>query len=794
MSRTTILTAALLLFLFFAAGDKACTQGADPASTPTVGTEYYVTFLPNDNGARAKFMGLLVSAQTATRVDVSIPNGDGSQAVKSYDVMPEQVVSIPIPASVIPPYMEEAAPLAIHVTARAPIALYAVNDRYQSVGATPVVPVNRWGLSYLPITLPNAFGASTGTLSIIAAYDSTVVTIIPSTRILFQDAGRERTITLNRGDVFLVRAAEGSPGKADLSGTEILSWSRPVGVVSGHVRTPINADLSVIESNWSSHIMTMLLPDSSWGSLHFTTPMRSGRGDRFRLTAARNGTVVTATHYVPGGNAENAEFTIHRGQIVDVTTINGREITGPVRWQGSGPISIAQLRLSGLYGSPSEAPAFVFSAGTNEFSPRTVFVAPTEFAGEPFPSTGHALTVLVLGNSGETEASILSSLTLDKRPFAQATTGATVQRIGGENVFVVRGNVAPGEHSLTAADGHLFLARLVGTGDATGRDFYAMTLPFWLPQAEIDDQPPFVVSAWRDATQANAVNARISDDRGPDYFSGVWSVRVVNSPGWEMQGTFIPPNPDDEATIRFRATADPSGPLFAELRDRDGNTAVAQVSDGICIRTAAVDRADIRINLPSNELPGSERILVTANTCGDTAHVESATLGAGSANTHVSLGFVGRTPPFSIDAHAADTVELTVRPGTPEGLYTTSIILRVDGFTFTIPVTISVGPPSSAPPTGPVRSVLSAAVYPNPVTSSATIVTGRPLGREASIRVVDLLGRMVMSIGGGDLAGRSSFHWNGRDADGRLVASGAYLLTIIDGTEQVTQVIAVTEK
>lgn len=790
MTRATTFGLLALLLLLVVQGESRA-QGADPGSTPTVGTEYYVTFLPSDNGAGARFLGLLVSAQTATRVDVSVPNGDGTETVKGYDVMPEQIVAIPIPASVIPPYMEEVARLGVHVTSRAPIALYAFNDRYQSVGATPVVPVSRWGLSYLPTTLPNAFGSMTGAISIVAAYDSTVVTIVPSTKILFQDAGRERTITLNRGDVFLIKAAEGNPGKADLSGTEIVSWSRPVGVISGHVRTSINADLSVNESNWSSHVMTMLLPDSSWGNLHYTTPMRSGRGDRYRLTAARNGTIVTATHFVPGGNAESAEYQIHRGQIVDVTTINGREITGPVRWQGTDAISVAQLRPSGPYGSPANAPAFVFSAGVNEFAPRTVFVAPTDFAGEPFPATGHALTVLVLGNSGETEASILSSLTLDKRPFAQSVTGATVQRIGGENVFVVNGNVTPGGHTLTAADGHRFLARLVGTGDAIGRDFYAMTLPFWLPQSEIDDQPPFLVNAWRDATQANVFNARISDNRDPEYFSGLWSVRVVNSPGWEMQGTFTPPNPDDEATVRFRATADPSGPLFAELRDRDGNTAVVQVSDGICIRTAGVDRGDIRINVPGNELPWSERVVVSANICGDVARVESATLGVGTANSYVSLGFIGRIAPFSIDAHAADTLVLTVRPGTPEGLYTTSIILRVDGFTFTIPVTITVGPPSSAPSTGPDRPVLSAAVYPNPITSSATIVMGRPLGREASVRVIDPLGRMVMTMRGDDLAGRSSLLWNGLDLDGRPVANGAYLIAIDDDVDHVVRTILI---
>jgi len=771
----------MIIALLFEGGGMVRAQGIDSGSAPTIGTEYYVTFLYSDDVARGKFMGLLASAQTATIVQVEIPNGDGSSTLKIYDVMPGQITTIPIPASVIPQYVEEVAPLAVHVTSRAPIALYAVNDRYQTVGATPVLPVSRWGLTYLPVTLPNALGAMTGEIAVIAAYDSTVVTVIPSARILFQDAGRERTITLNRGDVFLMKGVEGDPGRSDLSGSEIISWSRPIGLVAGHVRTPINADGSVVESNWSSHVMSMPLPDSSWGNEHYTIPMRTDRGDRYRITAARNGTSVTATHFVAGSAAETARFTINRGQMLDVSTLNGRSISGPVHWQADAPLSVVQLRLSGPYGSPSEAPAFVPSAGTNEFSSRTVFVAPSDFGGEPFPANGHELTVLVLAGNGETEASILNALTLDASPFAQAAKGVTVRRIGGENVFVVSGRVGSGGHVLTAANGRRFLARLVGIGDATGRDFYAMTLPFWLPQAEIDDQPPFMIASWRDATQANVVNARISDNRAPAYFSGLWSVRIVNSPGWEMQGTFTPPNPDDETTVRFRATADPSGPLFAELQDRDGNIAVAQISEGICVRTAAVDRTDIMINAPSNDLPRTERVVVAANLCGDQAHVDGVNLGVGSANPYVALSFIGRSIPFTIDAHASDTVELTVQSGTPQGTYTTSVVLRVDGFTFTIPVTITVGAPSGAPVTGMTSTaLLSASIYPNPVTSSAIIVLSRPLGRDATLAVIDPLGRLLFRISGDELAGRSRLVLNGVDGDGDPLASGTYLISIAD--------------
>jgi len=786
-----MLALAILLGISPVSVDSVRAQNAEPTGVPVAGTEYFVTFLQNDISARPKFMGLLASAQSATVVQVEVPNGDGSTTLKNYDVAPGQITTIPIPASVIPPYYEEPAPLAIHVTARSPIALFAVNDRYQSVGATPVIPVSHWGLRYLPTTLPNSVGTHTGELSIVAAYDSTVLTIVPSTRILFQDAGRERTITLNRGDVFHVRSAESTPGHGDLSGSEISSWSRPIGLFVGHTRSPIALDGSVDESLWSSHVMTMAVPDSAWGNEYYTLPLTTTRTDRYRLSAANNGTLVTATHFVPGGNAEQQQFRLDRGEIVDIATIAGAGISGPVRWQGDGPISIAQLGTSGPYGSPSGAPAFVPSVGTNAYGDRTVFVAPSEFAGDPFPQLGHALAVIVTGNSGETEASILSSLTLDNRPFAQATQSPSVVRIGGENVFVVRGVVAGGGHTLTAVNGHHFVARLVGTGDAVGRDFYAMTLPYWLPQAEVDAEPPFMVSAWRDAAQANVFNALFSDNRAPDYFSGLWSVRVVNSPGWEMPGSFIPPNPDDEASVRFRATTDPSGPLFAELRDRDGNVAVIQVTEGICVYTATVDRSSVAISVPANELPRSERVVVRANPCGDQAHVEGAILGVGTANAHLTLAFTGGVAPFTLDAFTSDTIELTVKAGTPEGTYSTSVILRVDGFTFSIPVSITVGPPSSAPLTGVRPAGLSMSVIPNPATSNAVVAFDRPLGPNAHLVLADPLGRVLFSASGDALRGRNALTLSTVDMHGGAIRSGTYLLSVTDGAERAVRMLSI---
>lgn len=81
-----------------------------------------------------------------------------------------------------------------------------------------------------------------------------------------------------------------------------------------------------------------------------------------------------------------------------------------------------------------------------------------------------------------------------------------------------------------------------------------------------------------------------------------------------------------------------------------------------------------------------------------------------------------------------------------------------------------------AAPAPPARIDVSA--YPNPF-NPATTIRIRVEGRElVTVTVYDVAGRVVRRLWSGGVAGERDVHWDGRNDDGRRVASGAYLVRV----------------
>ena len=75
---------------------------------------------------------------------------------------------------------------------------------------------------------------------------------------------------------------------------------------------------------------------------------------------------------------------------------------------------------------------------------------------------------------------------------------------------------------------------------------------------------------------------------------------------------------------------------------------------------------------------------------------------------------------------------------------------------------------------------LSLSVWPNPSNPQCTIAYSLPRPGYAAVDMVDLRGRVIRSLAAGWLAsGAHQAIWDGRDDDGRAVASGAYLSRVI---------------
>ncbi len=69
---------------------------------------------------------------------------------------------------------------------------------------------------------------------------------------------------------------------------------------------------------------------------------------------------------------------------------------------------------------------------------------------------------------------------------------------------------------------------------------------------------------------------------------------------------------------------------------------------------------------------------------------------------------------------------------------------------------------------------------PNPFSGTTTIAVDLPSAAEVTVRVTDMIGRLVRTLGdGGEGRGRRHYLWNGLDASGHPVPAGAYIVQVL---------------
>ena len=126
--------------------------------------------------------------------------------------------------------------------------------------------------------------------------------------------------------------------------------------------------------------------------------------------------------------------------------------------------------------------------------------------------------------------------------------------------------------------------------------------------------------------------------------------------------------------------------------------------------------------------------------------------------------------------------------GMSPGDYQSYVVISHNGddSPIVLPVIFTVADPSSGVG-APARLTMSGNV-PNPFNPSTRIRFTLPEAAGATVEIVDLQGRVVRTLYRGRLeAGPQSLQWDGRDADGRMAASGAYLARVRSGGRDVVR-------
>lgn len=775
MNRSRLLILLLLTCLAPAMQPAFAQQGDGSSQALPQGTEYYVTFLQNedDRGAATKFMGLMISSEVATSGLVEIPNGTS----KPFSTQPGQITMVPISRDFELKQSEDFPIGAIRITSRAPVVVFAVNSLFQSMGGYAVLPPDLWARSYAPMTLPNADGKRVSEFAVIAMHDSTRLNLFPSTATEKLSAWQERQINLNRGETFLMKAYRGNTGVADLSLSDVIG-SRPFAVVSGHVRTPIAANGEISSNDWASHQEIMPLPDSLWSSDYITVPMRP-EGDRFRLIVAQDQTKLLITHYPPGGGVQHQQLTLNRGDIYDSSTSNGMRFTGPVHWSANAPFMLVQMRTSGRFdNNPENAPAMVPVYGLDRISSRSVFVAPSELGLDFF--TKHTLTIIAKGEPTAGAAdptNPLRNVKLNGTPVHTLAPELLTQRIGTTNYYYVRLMVDAGGHVLTSTEGYPVTGTISGSNGTLARDSYAWSLPFWIPAPPGDVAAPYIFNTVVLAENRLKV---IFSDHTESYFSGLLDVVIENSPGWRMEAPFSPPVPDANGEAIFQVIGDPSGPLYVKVRDRAGNETTLKLHDGICAKSAYASANYIKVETSSGTQK-EDSILIWSSPCGAPAEIRDIIFSNESLRQYITTSFQeGPGPGLMLQSNDTTALRLVISPNAPIGTHKTRITLPLDVSMIELDVDLVVQPPASVGKTFG-ENALEVSVTPNPVTSSARILFGRPLGDHARVRVVDYLGRSIRTFNAEAIAGAGHATWDGLGDDGTASPAGVYFIVVEDG-------------
>ncbi|MCS7176199.1 MAG: choice-of-anchor D domain-containing protein [Candidatus Kapabacteria bacterium] len=558
----------------FLAVTVAGTLWGQPVERPSMfaGTHFFVAFMQNEieRGSSLRLQ-LSIVARTPTTVWLQLPT---EAHPRQYRLAAGEQRWIAVPQELEVRTVERPLRSAVEVRSDAPVVVYAFNSQTTTTDAYTALPIVNWGTEYVVASLPNdAYTPRPGDTSanrrrdltlrrsqwmVIAAYDSTVVTFVPRVRTSTGKAADiPHSVVLNRGECYLVQSDSTPKGSGDMTGTFIRS-SKPIGVLSGHVRVSLPFNLPT-EVDTKDHLVEMLPPIPTLGRRYITVPFAVGTGDwfraiaiapqtRLRLTRASTGTVIETVLQRPG----------------DVADFPAEASVG--LWEADQPFLLVQLMYSAVVGGPqaltdpyaSFDPAMVFVPPIEQYVQHAhCFVPDTTLSGlNQFKR--HWINLILSDEA-------VSELTLNNVPLTTLAPEVSSQRlpwtVDGKQYYWARLRVAPGRIYELRSPRGVFAGIVYGTGYV---DSYALLLGSGLlPQQRVDDEPPELT--------AHADTCGRVTLRGSDTPAGIaWLLPIPDST-WNYTWEYEQPVASEATLFARPQDLSAEGRLYVEIRDNAGN-------------------------------------------------------------------------------------------------------------------------------------------------------------------------------------------------------------------------------
>lgn len=374
------------------------------AQEDTIGTDFWLTFPGNYNNDDASTLSLFITSDQNANGTVAITGLSFSQA---FTVTAGTVTTVAIPVGAeIETADGTLADYGIQVTSDVPVAVYGLNREQFTTDAylglpTDILGTDYFVLSYTPTASPQ--------FAVVAAADSTVVTITPSVAAGARLAGVPYTVNLDAGDVYQLRSAN------DLSGT-IVTADKPVALFGAHQCANVPSGVG-----YCDYLVEQIPPTETWGQRFATVPLASRTaGDVFRVLASENATTVS----VNGSNVA----TLSAGQFYETSLSASAEIVTDK------PVLVAQYSKGGTADSTSADPFMMLITPLEQYLDSYVITTPAS----GFPSN---YLNLVVPNAAT------SSVTIDGTPVSSASFTA----IGSSGYSGAQIAITVGSHQVEAS-------------------------------------------------------------------------------------------------------------------------------------------------------------------------------------------------------------------------------------------------------------------------------------------------------------------------------------------------------
>lgn len=271
-----------LLFLgLFLMSEQAC------LAQDFVGQEFRIAFLKNldpmFNGPPTFDFSIFALESGNVSIAYGQP-GDVYYQEQSATLQAGQTTVISFPNEILnQELLGEIETRSFHIVANAPIRLYAYHHRLFFSDATPVLPIQSLGHDYYVITHQTTVTAHPSLFNILAAQESTSVTIVPSVNCNLGPANAPINIELNAGEVITL-SSEG-----DLTGSRVSSSEdTPFAVYTGHRQVAYPGGCAA-----DNHIFEQMMPFNTFGVVHPLIPTDGSGGDLAIILALEDDTEIT---------------------------------------------------------------------------------------------------------------------------------------------------------------------------------------------------------------------------------------------------------------------------------------------------------------------------------------------------------------------------------------------------------------------------------------------------------------------------------------------------------------------